>query len=344
MALDTWPLTLLFGVFAAAAFVILACGVRMTGMADRIADRTGLGEALIGGLLLGAATSLSGTVVSVTSALDGRASLAFSNAIGGIAAQTAFLAVADLVYRRANLEHAAAELAHVFQAALVPLMLAIPVLAYAGPDVAWFGVHPASFVLVGVYIAGALASKRVRERPMWRPVGTGDTRPDAPREAPRDPRSNLALLATFAGLALVMGVAGWVVAQTAGELVDRFALRASLVGALMTAVVTSLPELVTTLAAVRRGALQLAVGGIIGGNSFDTLFLSLSDIAYRDGSIYHALTPGDFFWLAVGLVLMTTLLLGLIVRQRGGPGRIGFESLAIVAVYAGAIVVQIWFV
>lgn len=32
--------------------------------------------------------------------------------------------------------------------------------------------------------------------------------------------------------------------------------------------------------------LSLAVGGIIGGNAFDTLFTAASDIAYRDGSIY----------------------------------------------------------
>jgi cation:H+ antiporter len=43
-------------------------------------------------------------------------------------------------------------------------------------------------------------------------------------------------------------------------------------------------ELVTTIAAVRRGALQLAVGGIIGGNTFDTLFLTAADVSYREGS------------------------------------------------------------
>src|SRR6056297_446058 len=127
---------LLLGIFAAAALVILVGGIRMTGQADTLADRTGLGEALVGGVLLGAATSLSGTIVSLTAALDGRASLAFSNGIGGIAAQTAFLAVADLIYRRANLEHAAADLANVFQGALLMLMLALPVAAWTGPDVA----------------------------------------------------------------------------------------------------------------------------------------------------------------------------------------------------------------
>ncbi|OCW59477.1 sodium:calcium antiporter [Hoeflea olei] len=340
MPLDNLSLPFLLAIFLAASLIILACGVRMTGLADRIADRTGLGEALVGGVLLGAATSLSGTVVSLTAALDDRASLAFSNSVGGIAAQTAFLALADVLYRRANLEHAAAELANVFQGALLMLMLVIPVLAYAGPDVTLLGIHPASYVLVIVYTVGVVASRRVREQPMWRPVGTSETKNDEPEEAEQDSDGNLSLFAIFGALMLVMAVCGWAIAQVASELTDRYALSASLVGALMTAVATSLPELVTTLAAVRRGALQLAVGGIIGGNTFDTLFLTLSDIGYRDGSLYHALTRGDFFWLATGLVMTATLLLGLIVRQRTGPGGIGFESAGILAVYGGAIAVQ----
>ncbi|WP_349358484.1 sodium:calcium antiporter [Stappia sp.] len=340
MDVSEFPLLVLLGLFTLAAAIILACGVRMTAVADRIADTTGLGEALIGGVLLGAATSLSGTVVSVTSALDGRASLAFSNGVGGIAAQTAFLALADVLHRRANLEHAAAELANVFQSALLMLLLAIPVLAYAGPEVTILGLHPASYALVAVYVAGVAGSRRVREDPMWRPVGTRLTQEDKPAEDRRDTGGNLGLFALFGGLMAVMGLAGWVIAQVAGELTDRYDLSASLVGALMTAVATSLPELVTTLAAVHRRALQLAVGGIIGGNTFDTLFLTLSDAAYRDGSLYHALTRADFFWLATGLVMTAILMLGLIVRQREGPGRIGFESAGILAVYAGAVAIQ----
>lgn len=116
--------------------VILLVGLRMTGLADRIADRTGLGEAVVGGVLLGAATSFSGTIVSLSAALDGRASLAFSNGIGGIAAQTAFLAIADIVYRRANLEHAAAEITEVFQCGVLLALLAIPFAASTAPEMA----------------------------------------------------------------------------------------------------------------------------------------------------------------------------------------------------------------
>ncbi len=88
-------LALAVGLFVAAAVAILLVGTRLSTVADVLADRAGLGEALVGAVLLGAATSLSGIVASVTAAADGRAELAVSNAVGGIAAQTVFLAIAD---------------------------------------------------------------------------------------------------------------------------------------------------------------------------------------------------------------------------------------------------------
>ena len=150
---ESLSMPLVFGAFALAALVVLVLGTKMAGLADRIADSTGLGEAVTGGLLLGAATSLSGTVVSLTAALDGRAGLAFSNGIGGIAAQTAFLALADTVYRKANLEHSAADVTNVFQAALLSLMLVVPLGAVLTPDMSFWAVHPASVVLLVIYLA-----------------------------------------------------------------------------------------------------------------------------------------------------------------------------------------------
>jgi cation:H+ antiporter len=111
------------------------------------------------------------------------------------------------------------------------------------------------------------------------------------------------------------------------------------VGALLTATATSLPELVTTIAAVRRGALQLAVGGIVGGNTFDVLFLSLSDVAYRDGSIYHAMGERDALLIVAGILMTAILLMGLILRHRRG---IGFEGTAISGIYAGVVALQVY--
>lgn len=96
--------------------------------------------------------------------------------------------------------------------------------------------------------------------------------------------------------------------------------------------------MVTTIAAVRRGALTLAVGGIIGGNAYDTLFTAFSDIAYRQGSVYHAISETLLFWLALTVLMTGVLLMGLIRREEMGVGRIGFESFVILVLYAGAVV------
>jgi len=332
---------LLMALFALAAGVVIVCSLRATGLADMIADRSRLGEAIIGATLLGAATSLSGTVVSVTAAGAGDASFAISNAIGGIAAQTLFLAIGDLVYRRGNLEHAVAEPANLFQCVVLIGMLSLPLAAMTAPEVAVAGLHPVSVVLFLVYATSVRVAAGIRETPMWHPTRTSQTRHDAPEDAAERGRPVTGPLLAFAGLVCLMGLGGWIISQVGAELIARYALGSSLVGALITAVVTSMPELVTTLAAIRRGALQLAVGGIIGGNTFDVLFLVLSDIAYREGSIYHAMQAGDVFWLAIGVLMTAVLLGGLILRQRNGPARIGVESVLLFVIYSGAVAVQV---
>lgn len=334
---------MLLAAFFAAALLIVFSGLRMTGLADRLADRTRLGEAITGAVLLGAATSLGGTVVSITAAWDGYPSLAYSNSIGGIAAQTAFLAIADLTYRKSNLEHAAAELANVFQAVVLIVLLTLPLIAMSAAEFSIFAIHPVSLAIPVIFVGSVFATHALREKPMWYPVRTRDTRADTPDDVTDEIQSHsiARLLAGFAVLMLVMSLAGWVVAKTAAELSGRIELSESVVGALMTAVVTSLPELVTTIAAVRRGALQLAVGGIIGGNTFDTLFLTVADVSYRPGSLYHAVGMDDYFWTVIAILMTGILLGGLILRQRSGPARMGVESLTLLAIYGGAIVLQV---
>lgn len=330
----------LLAIFAVAGAVVVAASIKATHLADIIADRTSMGEALAGGLILGGATSLAGVIVSVNAALSGDASYAYSNAVGGIAAQTLFLAVADMLHKRANLEHAAAEPANLFQAVMLIILLSLPLCAIAGPEIAYFGVHPISLILFLAYLTGVRLSSQVSDQPMWTPVETAETRKDEPDDEDAADKPVLRIALVFAALVVAMGLGGYAIGQIGGEFIRRFGLSSSLVGAIITAVATSLPEFVTTLVAVRRGALQLAVGGIIGGNTFDTLFLVASDVAYREGSIYHAVGLEDLYWLGTGLLMTAILLAGLLLRQRKGPAKIGLESVALIAVYAAAVAVQ----
>lgn len=337
--LTSLPITAIVAIFLIAAGVIAVAGTRMTRLADRLADLTGLGEAIFGAVLLGGITSLPGILTSVVTAYQGYAELAISNAVGGIAAQTAFLAVADIFYRRANLEHAAASVQNLMQSALLAALLSMPLIAMTAPAVSVYGVSPVSIALVAFYVFGIRLVADARTNTFWYPHDTRETRTDEPDEAQGASGVNItAVWLKFGLLAAIVAVAGFAVAQSGIALAEGTPLSQSVVGGLFTAVATSLPELVISIAAVRRGALTLAVGGIIGGNCFDVLFLAAADVAYREGSIYHAMTDQQVFIIALTLLLNAILLLGLLRREKSGIGNIGFESFLVLLLYAGAFV------
>lgn len=225
---------------AAAAAIGLA-GTRLAHVVDEVADRTGLGEAVAGAVLMGGATSLSGLVVTIVAAGEGDASLAVSNSVGGIAVQTTFIVVADLVYWRANLEHAAASLGNILNSFLLLILLAVVLIGAAGPHVTVLGVDPVTLLLVAGYVYGIVLVRRVEREPMWQPTQTAETQEDVP-----DPDTSTTspgrLAAEFVGLALVVLLSGFVVARAGLSLVAEAGVSGTVVGTLVTSVTTSMPE------------------------------------------------------------------------------------------------------
>lgn len=329
MFTGAWPLP------AAAAGLLLGAGViayfgsRLARVVDRLADRSHLGEAIAGAVLLGGATSLAGMVVSVLAAANGEPSITVSNSVGGIAAQTAFIVALDVSHPQANLEHAAASLTNVFSSVLMVTLLAVVLIGVAAPPVTLLGVHPATVLLLVVYAYGLHLSREITEQPLWRPERTTETRLDEPDE-PEVGETLAGLWARFAGLGAVVAVAGLVVGRAGLSVTEHTGLTGTFVAVVFTSVATSLPELITGIAAVRAGALTLAVGGIIGGNTFDTLFVAVGDIVHRPGSIYAAIEQSDLFVIGWTLLMTGILGAGLLRRQRG---RIGFEGVAILGLY-----------
>ena len=177
------PLWINIAVFLAAGVVITWAGMKLAALGDRIADRTGLGEAITGTLFLGFTTALPGLAASVTAALEGHPALAISNAIGGIAIQTTFLAVADIVHKKANLEHAAASVANMIQTAVLVILMTLVLLGLSGPDHTMLHIHPITPILFVTAVAGFWLVFQSSSEPMWKPEITSQTVEDIPDEA-----------------------------------------------------------------------------------------------------------------------------------------------------------------
>jgi len=334
------PLWADVAVFAVSAAAIAVAGVKSASYADRLADRTGWGEAVTGTLFLGLLTALPGLAASVVAAWKGRPELAIANAMGGIAAQTTALAVADLAHSRANLEHAAASVPNMMQVIMLLLLLTIVLAGVSGPDVPGSPVHPATVLLVAAAAFAFWITVRTRNAPMWRPEQTEETVPDTPEPA----HQRESLRGLVAGMAVSGGItaaAGAAVAESAENIVVATPIPEVVVGGLFMALATSLPEFVTSTAAVRRGALTLAVSNVVGGNFFDVLFVAAADLAFLSGSLYHGPGVGAraVFLIALTILLNLVLLIGLVYRQKRGPINIGFESVGMIVIYLGGFLV-----
>jgi cation:H+ antiporter len=188
--------------------------------------------------------------------------------------------------------------------------------------------------MLAAYVQGMRMVSQAHNKPMWLPRWTKQTRVPAPDEG--GPASRLwALWGRFSLYGVATAAGGWLLAVTAVPIARHTGLSETLVGGLLTGLTGSLPELVTALAAVRMGALTLAVGDILGGNAFDALIVAMSDAAYRDGSIFAAASPEQGFLLALAALLTSVLLMGLVYRERHGIANIGLESFLVLAFYLG---------
>ena len=113
------------------------------------------------------------------------------------------------------------------------------------------------------------------------------------------------------------------------------------VGALLLAVTTSLPELVASLAAIRIGAYDLAVGNLFGSNAFNMTILFAADAAYAPGPILAAIAPAQVV-AGVGAILLMAIALAAVVHgTRTRIRRLEPDAIVVLVAYV-VLIGAIW--
>src|SRR3972149_4905103 len=106
------------------------------------------------------------------------------------------------------------------------------------------------------------------------------------------------------------------------------------VGNIFIAISTSLPEVVVSIAAIKMGVIDLAVGNLLGSNIFNILILALDDFFFTRGPILSFVSPHNIV-SAISAIAMTVIaIIGLTYRAEKKPFYfMAWDSLGIVAVY-----------
>ena len=341
-----WPLWLDAAVFAASAAVVWFAGSRLAGYVDEISDRTGLGEAFAGMLLLGGITSLPEVAVSTTASLTGEAVLAVNNVLGSVAAQVAVLALADALIGRDALTSVVVRPTVLLQGALNVLLLAFVAMAVTAGDFAVGPVGLWSAFLLAAYLLSLAALSGYEGRVTWTAETPEDAGPDQAageggggREDEADDRPFSRLVAGTAACAALILAAGYLLSETGSAAAAKTGLGSAFFGATFVAVATSLPEISTMVAAVRLRRYEMALGDIFGTNLFNAALLFLIDALAPGPPVLGRVGAFSAFGALLGLVLTTIFMAGVIERRDRTVLRMGWDSLAAVVVYAAGVAV-----
>ena len=129
---------------------------------------------------------------------------------------------------------------------------------------------------------------------------------------------------------LVFGV-GLVIA--AEQIANLTGLGTSFVGATLLAGSTSLPELSTTIMAVRLHSYTMAISNIFGSNLIMVLLILPADIAYASGPVLEHADKSAIFALTCGILVTAIYVIGMMVRVHRRMFGMGYDSLTVLVVY-----------
>lgn len=285
--------------FIGASIALVLVANKLAEYADVISIRTRLGGVFVGTLLMAGATSLPEFLTILNSLGRDAPNLAAGNLFGSCMFNMLLLAVLDLSFWRAKVLRQVA-LRHALTAGLAILLLAMATFFILGNldfRVGWLGID--SLLIMVTYFVGMQLLQR--ENP---PLPEPDELPETAGLV----SLRHALIGFVAAAGLLVGITPLMVSGAIG-IAEVTGLGTGFVGTTLVGAATSLPELVTMLAAARLGAFDLAVGNLFGSNLFNIFILGATDVFFTQGRFLGAIDP---VFALVGLLALLMTALGLI--------------------------------
>jgi cation:H+ antiporter len=301
-----WELFLVWLKLVACFAVILFAGTRLARYGDAIAEKTGMGRLWVGLIFLGLITSMPELATGVSAvAFVKLPDLALGTIFGSCIFNLLILAILDVQYRQGPILSKAGR-NHIMSAIVGLVLIAFAAGSISAGDwlsgvsLGWVGIP--SVLIVVLFFAGARLIFGLEQKQKAKA-------PDAVLQYEHESARAVWLKFTVAG-ALVIGAGIWL-AFVGEEIAEVTGLESSFVGTLFLAVTTSLPEIALTVAAVRLGAIDLAVADVLGANMINIVKIFIIDLFYNEGPVLSAVSDSHVVTAMVAVGMSLLVILGL---------------------------------
>jgi cation:H+ antiporter len=242
--------------------------------------------------------------------------------MGSNAFNMVLLAVLDLLHRSQRILRKAA-MRHALTGSLAIMMIGL-VLYFMAADIqvkiGFVGLD--SIIIVAAYV---FALRLISGEPKGEKLDKEDIPDDVPK-----------LWVGLLGFSLAAGALILVtplMVSSAVEIAELTGLGTTFVGTTLVALVTSLPEMVTTIAAIRIGASDMAIGNLFGSNMFNMFALGLTDLFYTQGRFVGTIDPAFMLVGLFGLLMTAIGLVGNLAKLERRFWFIEVDSLLLFILY-----------
>jgi len=290
--------------FILVSLVVIVAGVMLARYADQLGEVTGMGRSMAGIIFLALATSLPELLVGCESVLIPAVDLALGDLLGSSLFNLLILAVLDLctktqvgILSKSSAAHAMSAVSSILVTAIILFFLMIDLdwtFLHLGPG-SWCVLLTYLFCLRLLYFDQQYALSQTGELVETEKLSTGKV-----------------ITGFFLSTAVIF-IAAPYLAKVSSELAEVSGLGGTIFGTLFVALITSLPEVVTTIAALRMGAVDLAVGNIFGSNTFNMVLIVGIDAVY-EGSFLAATSSTHAVTAAMIIFVTAVALQGLLYR------------------------------
>ncbi len=303
-------------------------GPVLTRYGEVIARLTGLSRSWIGLMLLATATSLPELLTGMSAVTVANVpNIAVGDALGSCVFNLVMLVILDELsrdepmYRRIDQGHV---LTAGFGVILIGSAGAMLLLSGNGLNFQFLhiGLYTPLFILLYLVAMRAAFVYDRRSRPQ---VVLSDIQPGM---------SLSKALTRYAAAAAVVVIAGTWLPFIGEEIAATMGWKDTFVGTLLIAAATSIPEFVVTITALRMGAVDLAIGNLLGSNLFDILILAADDIAYRRGPLLSSVSPTHAISAFTAVIMSGIFIVALLFKPENRiRGIVGWVSLSLLLVY-----------
>jgi cation:H+ antiporter len=295
--------------FLIPAVVIIAAGAALTLFGDIISHRTKLGGLLVGSILIAGATSLPELAIDINAVRMGSSDLAVGDLLGSSIFNLLILAVLDLtryshgqMLSKTSASHALSGCASIMLTAIAGIFI------FLGPQlegITFLRLGPGALVIALAYVV-CIRIVYFGQRESGQEAQESEKEPTVPWLGKLGLKG--AIIGYIAAGAVILAAAPFL-AKAADDLAERSGLGGTFFGTTFVALCTSLPEVVTTLSAVRMKAFDLAIGNIFGSNCFNMLIFLPLDLA-DEGSLLASVSHTHVYTAFAVIVVTIAVILG----------------------------------